>query len=634
MAITTSGGCYTVGEMLDAAKDRGQLNGTQIFGLDIAEKVIFEHYVTITNQAAFLQAVLDQRDWPDHGGKRNYSEMLAARNKHVTVEQLMAERMQWPDIVTHDGVSAPPIAALLNSLILSPAAGAGPAAPKPALPRGRHEFYEIKPDSDTGRQRGLAKLENITRVYRKYRLPYRPGDYYPPYGKEVKIPLPVNRLFVVLCGTLLARHGFKAIRMALQVRREVRGLLLYKICVEMDSDDGSRRKVLVKALAKHIMAAYVYCLAPERFKDLQLELGDTSYEGDAVPRIKCRFDVIDQLRPFQSGIEEAMFQRGLVLPGEEWLLVCDEAAHRQLVPLPGPNVDTLWEQFRKQAEAWAELLGGRRGVAMLRQDVLVKVEEMARMANMAVPGLKEFANAVIRWINEHPYLAVTLVVVPVVVTGGLAVAIDAGLLAGGALAAAELSGGELVGANMIGGLGRTALPQLVVEAGSGPQVALATASRGAALTFQDVALAQVGGAGGAANTTSNVVPLLTTAMRAAAPVARAAAAAAGGIAVMTFSTQAYAATSAPPPAPPAEAQPEQPQTTVKAPDPKHLIAEVSSGVYVVRAMAAHRGSRDPVKGDLINIHDYGQTRNHQDLFRSPEPPPPLKVRYLGRITVR
>lgn len=258
----------------------------------------------------------------------------------------------------------------------------------------------------------------------------------------MKIPLPVNRVFVMLCGTLLARHGITAIRLALKVRRERRGLLLYKICVEMDSEDRRELRTLTKALAKHIMAVYVYCLAPERFKDLQRELGDTSFEGDAVPRIRCTFDAIDPLRPFQAGIAEAMFQRGLALPGEQWLLVCDEAAYRQLVPLPGPTVDTLWDRFRTQAEAWAELLGGKRGVSMLRQDVLVKVEELARLANAAVPGLKEFANAVLRWISDHPYLTVALVVVPVVVTGGLAVAIDAGLLVGGALAAAELSGGN------------------------------------------------------------------------------------------------------------------------------------------------------------------------------------------------
>ncbi|SBT39149.1 hypothetical protein [Micromonospora auratinigra] len=627
MAVTTSGGCFAVGELLDASKDYGQLNGTAIFGLDIAEKVIFEHYVVVTNQAAFLQAVLDERDWPDHGGKRTYCEMLARHNKHVTVEQLMAERMKWPDIVTHDGVSAPPVAALINSLILNPGR---PGGPRPALPRGRYEFYEIKPDSDTGLEAGKEKLADIGRVYRKYRLPYRPGDYYPPYRPEVKIPLPVNRVFVMLCGTLLARHGITAIRLALKVRRERRGLLLYKICVEMDSEDRRELRTLTKALAKHIMAVYVYCLAPERFKDLQRELGDTSFEGDAVPRIRCTFDAIDPLRPFQAGIAEAMFQRGLALPGEQWLLVCDEAAYRQLVPLPGPTVDTLWDRFRTQAEAWAELLGGKRGVSMLRQDVLVKVEELARLANAAVPGLKEFANAVLRWISDHPYLTVALVVVPVVVTGGLAVAIDAGLLVGGALAAAELSGGELVGVNMIGGLGRTALPQVVVEAGSGAQVAAATASRGAALTFQEVALAQVGGAGTAANTTSTVVPLLTTAMRAAAPVVKTAAAAAGGIAVLTFSTQAYAGPSAPPT--PGAAPP--PQTTVTAPDPRHLIAEVTSGVYLVRALAAHRGARDAVKGELINIHDYGQTRDATDLSTFPERPAPLKVRYLGRVSVR
>lgn len=44
------------------------MNGTLISGLDIAKKIIFTHYGTVTNQAAFLRAMLDERDWPDHAG--------------------------------------------------------------------------------------------------------------------------------------------------------------------------------------------------------------------------------------------------------------------------------------------------------------------------------------------------------------------------------------------------------------------------------------------------------------------------------------------------------------------------------------------------------------------------------------
>jgi hypothetical protein len=613
--------CYVLGDVVDWSRDKGQMSGVATFGLDIAEKVIFEHYVQVTNGSEFTAAVLEEADWPDHGGKRNYVDMLVRRNKNVNADKLMARRMQWPDIVTHNGIKTSSVAMLVDSfrpLTYRPAV-------KSSLPRGRYEYYEIKPDSPSGKSRGVEKLKNIDSVYSDFQLPYKPGKYYPPPGQDdLRIPLPVNRMFVVVCGTILARHGIRKIELTLKVRRHQDGLLLYMICVSIDTDDKKKKsKSFAKEFTRHIMAVYLYCLAPERYKDLLLELGDTSYEGDALPRIHCTFDVIPELKPFTSLIETGMYERGLVFPGEEWLLCCDESVYRHLVPFPGPNVETLWAGFSKQAEAWAEYLGGKKGVDVLRQQVLVKVEELARLANLAVPGLKEFANAVIRWIHDHPYATVALIVVPIVVTGGLAAVIDAGVLAGGALFAAEMSGGELVGAQMVGGVGRTALSTAVVEATSGPGVAAATAARGV-LTFEGVA-AQYGGAGIAANDT---LPFVTAALQAAKPIVTKTAIAAGMLAVMTFSTQAYAATSGAPTNQNAESSA---SSTTRRPQ---IIAETSAGIYIVRALAAHRGARDAIKGEPINIHDYGLIRDYSDFSKEPEIPPRQMVRYLGRVAVR
>ncbi|MCD5311091.1 hypothetical protein [Kineosporia babensis] len=596
-------------------KDKGQMNATSVFGLEVAEKVIFGDYVMMTHEVPPPSPGLNTIDWPDHGGKGAYCRMLSERNQNVSLSQLMKQPMQWPDIVTHNGLSGR--LSLITGKIV-------PAAP------GRYdrkEYYEIKPGSDGGRYRGRQKLRNIKSIYDQFALPYRPGSLYPAL-RQVWIPLTGDRAFGNFCRTLCAREGLAAVHVRLKVTRPQDGLLLYKVCVEFGYREEQTQKVNEAALAKHIMGTYLRCMVPDQVKQLLEELGDTSYKGDPIPRIKCRFDAIEALRPYQQAIDESLFQRGAAYPGDTFLIVCDEAAYRHLMPYYGPTVHSVWAKIRALAETSAELFAGRQGKTDLIQRVIVPVEEFARLAAELIPGLKEFADAVLRWIYENPGKSVAMVLVPVIITGGLAVAIEPALLAAEALIAeealiaTELTAGETIGAEMIGTLGRTALPQALVETSSGSAVASMTASRAVAMTFEEVALAQLGGAGAAANTTSNVVPLLT-AMKAAAPhvMQKAGLAAAAGVAVMTFSAQAYA-------------DPSRSGTPGSAKGAGTLIAEHTSGIYMVPERAMPVGpSRGPVKDSLINIHDYGQTRQNSGSLRPAERLPPLKVRYLGKVTI-
>lgn len=74
-------------------------------------------------------------------------------------------------------------------------------------------FYEIKPDSNTGRIDGAAKVTILIDTYRRYRLPYRPGIGY----GTVDIP-------VAALGSL--------IKVNLNARQISAGLIVYKICLD------------------------------------------------------------------------------------------------------------------------------------------------------------------------------------------------------------------------------------------------------------------------------------------------------------------------------------------------------------------------------------------------------------------
>ncbi|MFO0820010.1 MAG: hypothetical protein U1A77_18820 [Pirellulales bacterium] len=74
-------------------------------------------------------------------------------------------------------------------------------------------FYEVKPDSTSGRSKGVDKIDKLRIVYAHYHLPYSAGNVFLPRDHTV------------------ANFGV-ILKVVLRVRRVQPGLILYKLCLE------------------------------------------------------------------------------------------------------------------------------------------------------------------------------------------------------------------------------------------------------------------------------------------------------------------------------------------------------------------------------------------------------------------
>lgn len=99
-------------------------------------------------------------------------------------------------------------------------------------------FYEVKPDSPTGRVAGEEKVGTLLAVYAYYRLPYVAGRVYEP--RDVTL---------AALGSVL--------RVTLRVRRIADGLLVYRICLDSES-------VLELALAAFLLRQVVHLVNGQR----------------------------------------------------------------------------------------------------------------------------------------------------------------------------------------------------------------------------------------------------------------------------------------------------------------------------------------------------------------------------------
>lgn len=154
-----------------------------VFGA-VAEDLIYADFVA-------NYAIVSNELFRDANNPAAYLYFLAINNPHFTERlqrdyfmRLRAERlMRIPDFLVHKS--------------------------------SERAFYEVKPDSATGRAAGVEKVGTLSAVYGFYRLPYRAGRKFNPRDHTVAI-----------FGT--------ALRATLRVRRAAPGLLVYKLCLRSE----------------------------------------------------------------------------------------------------------------------------------------------------------------------------------------------------------------------------------------------------------------------------------------------------------------------------------------------------------------------------------------------------------------
>ena len=610
---TISADCYAAADLLITAKERGEQSGTGLFG-KIAENPIVLDYIKETHhvdEKGVPIALLLETDWEDRyigpRGKEDYFNFLVKKHPNLNRQELdkLKPEPARPDILTRNGPNYS-VAGVRFSM-------------------DRNEYYEIKPDSPSGlrewegpqgeEERG--KRYKLKKFYRDFLLPYKEGRTYPATPLNNKsIPLPVNRVFIYLASIFIRRHNIKRLLIYLSVRRQQPGLLLYKVCIEIETDDKRKQRTLAKAAAKTMYATYVVSHFPEKFQAVEKELGDYSFEGDKFPKVRCKFNVINELKPAEKSLEEAINMRGIALPGEEYMICCDETFYLSLVAKPLENVvRQIWEQLQAKAEFWVTYAGGSVGWSKVKP-LFLELEKVGKYIERVFPDAELFANLVLNWILEHPYLTAALVVTTFVLTAGIAAFLEAGLLATAAVETTAIT--EASATQVAGGLGRIAMTETVAAPIFGGEVATGAGARGF-VSVQQIA-AQIGGTGAAANDVALLANAVAPGLLTPAVTKTAAMGFAAAFVLMINSSTAYAQ--------------DKPSGSVDAKTAK-IIAQHASRLFMVRSRTTPLGRYEPpVPGNLINLSNFAEPApkdfSRIDFSRAT---PPLYTRYLGKVTM-
>jgi hypothetical protein len=420
--------CFTVGAVVPWEK-------AILFGNILAEPPIVIDYLKKT-RGIFLPTGPGEpeRDWWDEGPlterAKNYRAILAARKHGLTAGQLdELSRGKIPDLLTFRGLKAAELAIGLS--------GRG----------SRHEFYEIKPRSLSGIEKGTTKVTWLRKAYAAKGLPYLPGllyptHFYPPDG-VVELPLLMidtrhitdwNRRLKIISK----RAGMNKVELSLEVRPapSVAGLLLYRICVTIEYDDDKNltdAKVIHNA--RDLVNSFVMSAVAGKPKEIAWEVGAVAraMEPALLERPGRRLDefafwkpepvllpMVDvelvsgpqMLRPRLPAVRDALNTRYMGLPGDRLMLCCDEAFW-QAVIAPQSTLQLI-HYLRQTPARWGEYARDRSGLG-----VLDAVQEATEVYDAASAARMATFNPLVDWTRKNPGEAV-LIGVGVIVVSALA----------------------------------------------------------------------------------------------------------------------------------------------------------------------------------------------------------------------
>ena len=210
-------GCFAPSLVVDVAT-------ASAFGT-VAETMIEADYIALMGGTPFATVFLD-----NPLGPMSYVAFLAAHHPSLDITLLAAQ------IGFSGGVLVPDI---LDT-------------------RGAQEFYDVKPDSVTGRAAGRAKLAAIDAFMTFNHLPYTRGAAYTP---TPSLPIPLGGAALAAAITLLLGPTMVAPLLAcglpiatLAPKRAASGLLLYELCIEADIDCYLKVVALEMVIAIIILA--------------------------------------------------------------------------------------------------------------------------------------------------------------------------------------------------------------------------------------------------------------------------------------------------------------------------------------------------------------------------------------------
>ncbi|WP_166356349.1 peptidoglycan-binding protein [Phytoactinopolyspora limicola] len=175
----------------------------QWFGETIVEPLVFKDFKDV-------MAPSGPHDFfDDSKGPSHYTRFLSAQHPGLSSAQVaQLGRSRRPDMMRHDGANS--------------------------------EWYEIKPASVSGARDATLKLLSILRDYSAVGLPYNPGRKYTPTREFPLLPM--------------VGPGGERIQPVLELRRPVRGLIFWTLCIKGDYVEFFNRARLVAGLLAIMIA--------------------------------------------------------------------------------------------------------------------------------------------------------------------------------------------------------------------------------------------------------------------------------------------------------------------------------------------------------------------------------------------
>lgn len=430
--------------------------------LKVLEMPIVRDYLAETNLLAPQLAaslVPGEQDWWDTVSKHSYAMVLSKRHGKPTYDTVMAKgNLKWPDLSTFnaptvlrfafgDAVRAPPIQGL-----------------KPG--KGRSEVYEIKPDNKNGLKDAQKKLNDVDESYRDFALSgtYRRGYVYPRWTvgtKTIQLQSRFIDVYRYLVNLYLKplRVGVHAV--FIELRRPEPGVVLYKICVELDGADGFSRESawVIANFAVRILSEVNTAAHPAKLRKAVTKLIETLEPveplGKAPPempwvimgrdyrtvpflRFRRAGPIADEIVPRLDGIRDAMYSRLMGAPGDLYFICADKTWMELNVELP--RVLQMRMQTMMLGTQDASRTAAARTLAGVTSALGVTVGEVLKAAPQ-VPLI--LSSRVAQWMYDHPGATLVIVTVTIVVTAALI--LSAGTAAPVVVPAGEATIGLAVG---------------------------------------------------------------------------------------------------------------------------------------------------------------------------------------------
>jgi hypothetical protein len=407
--------------------------------------------------------------------------------------------------------------------------------------KGRNEHYEIKPDNDGGTAAGELKLARITKDNRDLTLtqklaalgldPYKRGVWYPPEAKAFK-PRKVHFTsnIVMMRGLQHKLRRWSQIMrnmgLTMQVHdiwidvvRRRSGLLQYRICFELETDDDATDAFEDALAAKLVRVVYEYLtigltLAQrnDEFKFVDalrrqppLPKPGAPAQDPKIPLIQAALDkeekfemtakpLLTELEPLTELLRATLLTRHRAMPGDIFLVACDETYFQQEV------TDVRTKLFAGRVQMLRMLYGGvpsfPSGMTVTRSAVLTFDEAVRALSAQG----KQFKENPVQWLTNHKQdilravglvIVCTALMVLLIMTAGTAapvvVPLSTSVLAGSGVAA---EAAVATGTATVGTAGTIAIEGTTVATATGTTAAGAGATSGLALGIDTAGLTQ------------------------------------------------------------------------------------------------------------------------------------------------